>query len=142
MEVTIYRGDQKAKAVFHSTQMKDMVIWLVIILLGRDKFISPSAASEKLGILSDLCSESVDSLKEDTRMKKDWSLIKRRIKSNQKILVRMKPGFSTQVFIWNFISALDGNPNLSGFGFCEKTFKDRLKGNAEKVSLYQLTKFN
>jgi hypothetical protein len=142
VEAILYRGDQKVNMIFHSTQMRDMVIWLVIILLGRDKFISPSAASEKLGVLSELCEEFVDGQKENQRLKKDWSLIKRRIKSNQKVLVRIKPGSSIQIFIWNFISALDGNPNLSGFGFCEKTFKDRLKGNAEKVSLYELTKFN
>jgi hypothetical protein len=143
MEVIIERGGHKVHEEFHTTQMKDMVVWLAITLLGKDPFISPRSTSEKLGLISEMCTELVEGETKGTpSMKKDWSLIKRRITSHQKILAKMNPNSSSQSFIWDFIAALDGNPNLNGFGFCQTQFKDRLLGNAERVSLYQLSKFD
>lgn len=139
MDVIISRGLQSVKLHFHAVQLKDMIVALIVYLIGREKFISAACASEKLEILTGMVDELMDDMKGGDELKKEWKSIKGKISRHQRVLEGMRYQ-SVEIMTWDFITSLDGNPNLTGFGFCQMPFRDPIRGNAERETLRELDK--
>jgi len=137
MEAVISRGNQEIKLSYREDAWKEMAVDLIIILFGRDPFITAATAKDKLETMIDMFSEFMADSK-NTIKQKEWLSIKRKFVGYQKLFSKMEETAPAQRIIWDFISSMDGNPNLPGFGFCMSRFGDRCPGNSERTSIWEM----
>jgi len=138
MEIRIDKGGQAIALQYWDGDLKTIVSEIIRLTIARHKYMSPQTVSDNLEALDQMVSELVETMKENSR--KEWMSLKRKITNFRKAIVKMNAGTSVESAIWNFILSLNGDGNLPGFGFCEMPFRDPIRGDAEKISLYELKK--
>lgn len=132
-----YKGNT-VRLSLNGLEPQEVFASLVSTLLAKHKFMSLNAFIVNVQQIVEMIISVYPAGKE-----KEITRLKRSINKRVQLLdkYRKETDFLEQD-IWNMVLSTEGMPNLRGFGFCNKASKDKLFGNAERVSLTDKIKEN
>ncbi|MFA5355242.1 MAG: hypothetical protein WC302_00690 [Candidatus Paceibacterota bacterium] len=130
---------------FEFFQEVDMLRALILFNSNQLSYQPVEGAKENVLGITDMMYQFIKSNSDEVKVankvkRRELQSLMRRISIFQRFFRKVEDRETLISRVFDFLLALDGLSTLPGFGFSNR-FKDRLKGNAEKISLRKVHSF-